>query len=176
MAHSSGLKILLAPPQPQLADMITPKMMKDIITSLKSDFKAVVIDTHNHLEDLTLSVLEMADYILLVITPELPTIKSGKLFLELAEQLKFPAERIKVIINRANMPGGIKLSKLEKVLNVDNSYRVPYDSKLHFALNNRGLSIYQHDSGAPSARALAEIVQDLSQYIPASDGALETVG
>ncbi|MCB0211682.1 MAG: response regulator [Anaerolineae bacterium] len=175
MAHNSGVKILLAPPQPQLADMIKPEMMKDIITSLKNDFKMVVIDTHNHLEELTLSILEMADYILLVLTPELPAIKSCKLFLELAEQLEFPVDHIKIVINRANMPGGINLTKLEKVLQVDKSYRIPYDSKLHFALNNRGLSIYQQDPSAPSARALAELTQELLTEMRIADDALETV-
>ncbi|MCB0194448.1 MAG: response regulator [Anaerolineae bacterium] len=175
IAHNSGVKILLAPPQPQLADMIRPEMMKNIITSLKNDFKMVVVDTHNHLEELTLSILEMADYILLVLTPELPAIKSSKLFLELAEQLEFPIDRIKIVVNRANMPGGINLTKLEKVLNVDKSYRIPYDSKLHFALNNRGLSIYQQDPGAPSARALADLTQELLAAMPVSDDKLEKV-
>lgn len=175
MAHNSGLKMLLAPPQPQLADMIAPTMMNDVITSLKSDFKFVVVDTHNHLGDLTLSVLEMADYILLVTTPELPAIKSAKLFLELAEQLQYPTEQIKIVVNRANTPGGINLTKLEKVLNVEDSYRIPYDSKLHFALNNRGLSICQQDPGAPSARALVEMTRDLLASVPVAESELETV-
>lgn len=176
MAHNSGLKLMLAPPQPQLADMVTPAMMKDIITSLKHDFKMVVIDTHNHLNDMTLNILEMADIILLVTTPELPAIKSVKLFLELAEQLKMPAKHIKIVVNRANIPGGIKVEKLEQVLNVSESFRIPYDSKLHFALNNRGLSIYQHDASAPSARALADMARVLLRSMAVADSELETVG
>ena len=175
MAHSSGLKLLLAPPQPQLADMVTPAMMKDVIASLKNDFKMVVVDTHHHLNDMTLTILELADVILVVTTPELPAIKSVKLFLELAEQLNLPADRIKIVVNRANIPGGVKVEKLEQVLNVPESFRIPYDSKLHFALNNRGLSIYQQDAGAPSARALADIARTLLPSLSVSDTELETV-
>ncbi|MCB0167419.1 MAG: response regulator [Anaerolineae bacterium] len=175
MAHNSGLKLLLAPPQPQLADMVAPAMMKDIVASLKNDFKMVVVDTHHHLNDMTLSFLEMADIILVVTTPELPAIKSVKLFLELAEQLHLSADHIKIVVNRANIPGGIKVEKLEQVLNVSESFRIPYDSKLHFALNNRGLSIYQQDAAAPSARALADMARALLRSMPVSDTELEPV-
>lgn len=175
IAHNSGLKLLLAPPQPQLADMVTPAMMKDIIISLKNDFKMVVVDTHHHLNDMTLSILELADIILVVTTPELPAIKSVKLFLELAQQLNFPAEHIKIVVNRASIPGGIKVEKLEQVLTVSESFRIPYDLKLHFALNNRGLSIYQQDASAPSARALADMAHVLLRSMTVSDAELEPV-
>jgi pilus assembly protein CpaE len=169
LAHDSGLKLLLAPPQPQLADFITEPIIKEVLQSLKRSFNAVIVDTTPHITDRTLAILETADYILVVGIPELPSIKSIKLFLEVAEQLDFNREHIHVIINRFNQPGGIRPEKIEEVLKLPETFRVPYDVKLHFALN-KGTAVCQHDPGAPSSQAIAKIARQmwhiLSESVP----------
>jgi pilus assembly protein CpaE len=164
LAHNSGLKLLLAPPQPQLADAITPAMVSEVIKSLKKHCKLVVIDTTSQLNDKTLTVLDNADFILVVSTPELPSIKSTKLFLELADQLEFSAHKLGVVINRANLPGGISPDKIEKALKLSQAYRIPYDPKMHLAIN-KGMAITQQEVGAPSAQAVTYIAQDLWQKL-----------
>jgi pilus assembly protein CpaE len=95
-----------------------------------------------------------------VLTPELPAIKSAKLFLEVAEQLEYDPKRMVIVLNQADKPGGIKPDKIEEVLQVDQTYRIPYDPKLHFALS-KGQSICQQDSSAPSARAITAMAHQL---------------
>jgi pilus assembly protein CpaE len=160
MPHETGLKLLLAPPQPELADIISPSVIPEVINNLKKQFKMVVVDTHADLKETTLNILETADYILVVLTPELPSIKSAKLFLEVAEQLEYDPKRMVIVINQADKPGGIKTDKIEEVLQIDQTYRIPYDPKLHFALS-KGQSICQQDSSAPSARAITAMAHQL---------------
>jgi len=160
LSHSTGLKLLLAPPQPELADAITPEMVTEIIKGLKRLFKLVIIDTNCKLNDATMAVLDNADYVLMVTTPELPAVKSAKLFLELAELLEFGPNRLGVVINRANLPGGINPKQIGKVLKLKHAYFVPYDSKLYLA-TSRGTSIIQEDPSAPSARAIKDLARQL---------------
>ncbi len=164
LAHNSGLKLLLAPSQPEYADSITPAMVSEIIKSLKKHYKIVVVDTSSHLSDKTLVVLDNADYILVVTTPELPAIKSTKLFLELADQLEFSPNRLGVVINRSTLPGGISPDKMEKALKLPQAYRIPYDPKLHLAIN-KGIALNQQEPGAPSAQAITYMAQDLWQKL-----------
>jgi pilus assembly protein CpaE len=164
LAHNSGLKLLLAPPQPELADAITPQMVSEIIHRLKKHFKMVVIDTPSQLNDKTLMVLDNADYILVVTTPELPAIKNTKLFLELANQLEFSGNKLGVIINRATLPGGISPDKMEKALKLQQAYRIPYDPKMHLAIG-KGVAINQQEPSAPSAQAVTYMAQDLWQKL-----------
>lgn len=165
LPHESGLKLLLAPTQPQLADFITEPIIKEVIKGLKSQYNAVVIDTTNQLNDRTLTILDLADIILLITIPELPSIKSAKLFLEVAEQLDFNLDKIKVVINRFNIPGGIRPEKLEQVLSLKQTYRIPYDPKLHVALS-KGTSINQHSPNAPASVAIRDMAQRVSQLVP----------
>jgi pilus assembly protein CpaE len=172
MAHESGVKLMLAPPQPQLADIISGEMIKAVLQTLKDGFKVVVVDVAKQLTDKTLTVLETADHILVITKPELPSVKSAKIFLDTAEPLGL-RDRVTLVINMATMPGAANLDKIEKVLKVDHSYQIPYDTKLHFALNNRGMSIYQQDSNAPSAKAIAGLAQALIEKLNIRDPELE---
>lgn len=164
LAHNSGLKLLLGPTQPELADSITAEMVGEIIQSLKKHFKVVVVDTASHLNDKTLVILDNADYILVVTTPELPAIKNTKLFLELTEQLEFSHDKLGVVMNRSTLPGGIPPEKIEKALKLQQSYHIPYDPKLH-AATVRGTAINQQDATAPSAQAISYIARDLWQKL-----------
>jgi pilus assembly protein CpaE len=165
LPHSSGLKLLLAPPQPQFADAVTPEMIRGLIKSLKSEFRAVVVDTNNRLDDKTMAVLDNADYILLLTTPELPAIKSAKLFLELFEQLELDLDRIGVVINSANMVGGIPPYKIEKILKIQRAHQIPYDPRILLAVN-RGTVLTQQEPNTPSAQAIIQLAEEVGQMLP----------
>lgn len=163
-SHKSGLKLLLAPQQPELAEAITGAMVSEIIGGLKTQFNTVLVDTASKLSDVTLAILDAADLILVVTTPDLTSVKSVKLFLELTEQLKFEPNRLQVVINRADQPGGIPPAKIEQVLQLQQSYSVPYDPKLYFLLN-RGSPICLEEPAAPSAAAIISLAETLQRQL-----------
>jgi len=174
LPHQSGLKLLLGPPKPELADVVTEAMVTDIITELRNQFKAVVIDTDGNLSNYTLAVLDKADYILVVTIPELPAIKDAKLFLELAEQLNFAPDRIKVVINRANELGGIPAAKVQEVLQLDHAFLIPQDPRLDASIR-RGTPICQQDTSAPAAIALTDMARQVWDYLSEPEAAAEEV-
>ncbi len=153
LPHASGLSLLLAPQKPELAELITPEKLSQIIEILQTQYQAVLVDTSAYLSNQTLAVLDAANYILIVITPEIPAMKSAKLFLELLEKLEYSLDRVGVIVNRANIEGGIAINQIQKVLKISKMYYIPNDNKLHAAIN-KGLSIFEHEADAPSAKAI----------------------
>jgi pilus assembly protein CpaE len=157
--HDSGLKLLLAPPQPELADIIMPNIISEVVEQLKKQFKLVLVDTGPGLSEMTLNIMEKVDQILVITVPELPSIKSTKLFLEVAEKLGF-SNRVSIVINQANKPGGIKAEKIEGVLKVVQTDRIPFDPRLHFALS-KGQAVCLQDRGAPSAKAISDLAEQL---------------
>jgi pilus assembly protein CpaE len=175
LAHDTGLKLLLAPAEPQFADTILPDMVSDIIKEMKNLFKAIVIDTNSQLNDIALNVLEHADYVLVVTVPELPAIKSAKSFLELAARLEFPPEKLGVVVNRANEPGGVRPGQIAKVLKLEQPYLVPDEARLHMA-SFRGITIIQEDVNTPASKAFLQIASDIWQTLAEPDEAEEMVG
>lgn len=171
LPHNSGLKLLLAPSQPELADAVTPEMIRGLIKSLKNQFRAVLVDTNNKLDDKTMAVLDSADYILLLTAPELPAIKSAKLFLELFEHLEFDRDRVGVVINSANLVGGIPPYKIEKILKLQRAFQIPYDPRILLAVN-RGIVLTQQEPNTPSAQAIIQLAEEIGQMLPEPTEAL----
>lgn len=166
LPHNSGLKLLLAPPQPELADAVLSAMLPPVIKALRRQFKFVLVDTYHKLDDKMMAVLEHADYILLITDPELPAIKSAKLVLELGSQLGFGPNRLGVLINRADQPGGVSPAKIEKILRIDHTFRIPYDPRILLAIN-RGVIVTQQDPNSPIAQALTNLAQELNDSVAA---------
>lgn len=164
VGHSSGLKLLLAPQKPELAELITSEMLKQIIEHLKLMARLVVIDTGSHLSNQTLTLLESVDYIVLVTTAELTSIKSAKLFLELLQKLKYPPEKIITVLNQADIEGTIPREQIKKVLRIKQLYAIPYEPKIGQAIN-RGQSILELDAGSPAAKAITQLAQHIWRHI-----------
>lgn len=164
VAHPSGLKLLPAPQKPELAELVTPEMLKQIIEHLKLMAKLVVIDTGSHLSNQTLTMLEAVDYIVLITTAELTSIKSAKLFIELLQKLKYPSEKIIVVLNQADMEGTIPQEQIKKVLRLKQLYAIPYEPKIGQAIN-RGQSILELDAGSPAAKSITQLAQHIWRQI-----------
>jgi len=66
------------------------------------------VDCGANYDDRTLTILERADDILLVVTPEIGPLKNAALFLGLADKLQLDQNKIQVVLNRANSQVGIE--------------------------------------------------------------------
>ena len=114
LRHSSGLRVLLSPFQPEKAELITPEHVKKLLAYLVEKYDYVMVDCHGAYEDRILSILERADEIMLVITPEVGPIKNTSVFLDLAGRLNLPLDKIHIILNRANSDVGINIQEIER--------------------------------------------------------------
>lgn len=138
-SHSSGLKVLLPPPLPELAETIKPEFVENLIDILRVHYDFVIIDTHNQLNELEIKVLEISDVIMLVMTMELTFIKNTKLLLDLLLRMKIPREKIKVVLNRAFKSMGLEPSKVEKSLRYAISHFIPSDGNIVVPSVNQGI-------------------------------------
>ena len=114
LRHPSGLRVLLSPFSPEKADLITPEHVKELLGILAEQYDYVVVDCHATYDDRTLSILDRADEILLVVTPEVGPLKNTRMFLDIAEKLGLPLEKIHIVLNRANSNVGIELQEIER--------------------------------------------------------------
>ena len=58
--HSTGIRVLLAPPSPEGADLVTPAYLRKIVEMLRENHDWVVVDLPSGLNDHTLGVLDAA--------------------------------------------------------------------------------------------------------------------
>jgi pilus assembly protein CpaE len=104
MTHNSGMKVLLAPPNPRAGAEIRdnmPDAVARIIQQIAGYYDFVVVDTGSALDTSTSHLLEMANKIVLITTPTLPAIKNTRHILNLFQESGFEPGKISIVLNRA---------------------------------------------------------------------------
>ncbi len=115
-AHASQIKVLLAPPNPQDGELVTADHMRPILKALTLEYDYVIVDTESSFHDRALAVLDAADRIVVLMTLEMTCIKNIKLFMEVADLLEYPREKIVLVLNKADPRLGIRVENVESHL------------------------------------------------------------
>ncbi|NNJ10483.1 MinD/ParA family protein [Chloroflexales bacterium ZM16-3] len=112
--HTSQVKVLLAPPDPQRGELVTSDHIRAILDLMRREFDYVVVDTPASFQDRSLAVLDMANRIVTLMTLEMHCIRNIKLFLEVADLLEYPHEKVMLVLNKASNRTGIRAEDVEK--------------------------------------------------------------
>ncbi len=137
--HSTGVRVLMAPPSPEMAELVTPDHVSKIIAALRTTHDLVVIDCSPLLQDMTLAILDQSDVILTVLTLEITNIKNIRQFLALVEQLGYPEGKVQLLLNRADSGYGIRLHDVESSIGRKISHSVVSDGRTVVYALNRGV-------------------------------------
>ena len=149
--HSTGIRVLLAPPSPEGADLVTPTYLRKIIDHLRVTHDYVVVDLPSALNDHSLAVMDAADTIVVLSALEITTIKNVRLFLEVADQLEYDRGKIRLVINRADSAQGIRIGDVEASIRRPIDGSIVSDGRLAVLAVNRGVPfVVSHPDGALS--------------------------
>lgn len=160
--HSTGIRVLLAPPAPEGADLVTPAFMRKIIEHLRAVNDYVVIDLPSGLSDHTLAVMDVADTIVVLTALEITTIKNVRLFLEVAEQLDYGRSKIRLVINRADAAQGIRIPDVEASVRRPIDGTIVSDGRLSVLAVNRGVPFVVSHPDSVLSRDVANLARTLA--------------
>jgi len=166
--HQSEIRALLAPPRPEMADLITPDHIKTILEELRKNFDYIIVDTWTALHDLVLRVLDISDRIVLVTIPDVPSIKNVRLFFDVTEALEYPADKLILVVNQADRrAGGISVKLIEENLKHPVAARIPFDDRTALLSINQGVPFVLGDRRNPLAQAIFKLgevlIKDLEE-------------
>ncbi|HEY8448783.1 MAG TPA: response regulator [Thermomicrobiales bacterium] len=161
VTHSSGVKVLLAPPDPQAGEQVTAEHMRQILHHLHAMMDFIIIDTRPSFDDVTLTLLDLSDRILLTMCLELTAIKGAKQYLELGDLLGYDQDKILLVLNRASVQAGIPITDIETSLKGELIAKLPDDPMLVLRAINEGVPFMQ---SAPHS-ALSQEIAALAAYL-----------
>ena len=165
--HDSGVDVLLAPPTPETAELITPAYMRGVLERLRQDHDLVVVDTPPILNDMTLTLLDVADRILAMLTLEITNIRNLRLFLDVARQLGYD-DRLDLVLNRADSSLGIRVADVERSIGRKVDHSIVSDGRSVVYALNRGIPFVISSPEAQVSQDLVRLARDLSGVEPAS--------
>jgi pilus assembly protein CpaE len=108
--HNSGLKVLLGPSKPEFAEEVVarPDALAQILQKISGNYDFIVVDTSTHLDEVLLSLFDIASRIVLVGTPSIPCAKNIKMVLDLFDKLSYPPDKVALVLNRLSEDRNVK--------------------------------------------------------------------
>jgi pilus assembly protein CpaE len=137
--HDSGIDLLLAPPTPETAELVTVDHLPVILDHLRDLYDYILVDIDKRLDDINLGILEAAETVFVVMTADLSCLKNVRLVLETIGHLGFQ-DRVQLVLNRSNAFTGISVKNAEGALR---------KSIEHQVVNEYRGAISALNSGAP---------------------------
>jgi pilus assembly protein CpaE len=114
--HDSGIDLLLAPPSPETAELVTQDHMPAILEILRTLYDYVIVDIDKKLDEVNLRILDVADTIFVVMTADLSCLKNVRLVLETIANLGYESSKVRLVLNRSNAFTGINVKNAEGAL------------------------------------------------------------
>jgi pilus assembly protein CpaE len=160
--HESGIDLLLAPPSPETAELVTQDHLPSFIGLMKNDFDYIVIDMDKRLDEVNLRIMDVADTIYLVMTADLPCLKNVRLVLETIGHLGYSDSKVKLILNRSTAFTGINVKNAESALKRKIDFQI---------INEYRSAIGALNSGAPFMYTKSDSVlgKDVLEFVKALD-------
>jgi len=171
--HMSGVKVLLAPPRPEQAEMLTADHIRELLATLQNMFDYVVVDMESSLQELSLTIFDLADRILLVTTPDIPSIKNARLFFEVTDALGYAEQKIKLILNKADRQSVIGPEEIAASIKQQVFVSIPADDRAAYMAVNQGIPSIMNNRTSAIAQEAIKLAQLLSQELEAPQGAVK---
>jgi pilus assembly protein CpaE len=124
--HTSGLDFIAAPAYPIAVDSFADEIWQAVLEELRNMYEFIIIDTPHDFSNVAIHGLNLADQILMLLAPEMASIRGAVCALNIYDRLNYAPEKILPILNHAAPPSGIRQPQVEKVLKRPVRYSFPH--------------------------------------------------
>ena len=157
--HASGLVVVQGCDRPQRAELVTVPAVQRALEQMRANFDHVLVDLAANFSEQTLAAIDAADRACLVTPPTIPGLRATAHCLEVLEQIKYPASKIALVLNRAR-PGGLGLDQVSQFLRRDPDIAVMYSDALEdcAALGVPVAQVQPMGAAARELQAMAEFL------------------
>jgi len=163
LAQSDSGRVSFLPSltDPVQLSSISQRHVQHTLETLRDAFDYVVIDSHQSLDsDRTLEGLDIADVLLIVTTPDIPTLlKTGRAF-DTLDKLGYGDQKVRLVANRSNTGN---LNYVEEYLGHKVDYRVPSNGTVAVLAANKGIPFTEGSRKSDIRRAIFELARSIAQ-------------
>ena len=166
--HESEVDLLLAPPSPEMAELVTKEHVAHTIEALRGMYDYVVVDVDKRLDDLNLGVFDAAEFLFVVLTADLSCLKNVRLVLETLGHIGYANDRIKLLLNRSNAFTGINAKTAESALKRPIDLQVLNEYRGAISALNSGAPVMLTKADSPLGRSLHDVARVIDKAVGAA--------
>ena len=161
------LSLLAAPKQADSADEIEPEHVFQVLQRLRESFDCVVLDPQHTFDSITLAALDQSDEIILVLSLDIPAIRSAQRSLEIFDRLGYPRKKIRIVVNRWSKQVDLDLRQVEKFLGEPVIGFIPSDYQTTVNSINLGTPLLQSEPNSKIAQEIRRIAGRINDGVDA---------
>lgn len=159
--HGSGLDFIAAPTYPTDAERLSNETLTASLALLRPEYDYLVADLQHDFSEASLITLDAADLILLIIAPELSSIRAAAAALDTYNRLGYSPDKVKLVLNNIFPRGGLPRQRIEQAINKQITISLPYTPDLLIQAINLGRPILQDEPG----ETLSVYLEDFAFYL-----------
>lgn len=125
--HSGEFSFIAAPRSPIALDTFSDEFWQLVLTKLAKQYEFIIIDTAHDFADITIQMLNYASELVLVVAPEMSSLRAAMSTLDIYDKLGFSPEKVKLLLNSNSSIAGIRQTQIEKVLAHPVDFVIPYE-------------------------------------------------
>jgi pilus assembly protein CpaE len=169
VTHRSGIELLLAPPNPESADIVVerqradPRSLTTILALLRKAYDYTIVDMAKSIDDFNLQLFDEADVIFVVMTADLSCLKNVRLVLETMDSLGYERGKIQLVLNRSNAYTGINVDNAESALGRKIDYQVINEYRGAISALNSGEPFMSSRPDGPLGQSLTKFAQEMDE-------------
>lgn len=158
-----NLGILAAPEDPVQAMEVNPSHIDTLINLARNHYDVIILDVGRALDPVSIKALDHADVVFPVLQITLPFIRDARRLLDVLRSLGYSNEKIKLLVNRYEKGGDIRLEDVERTLGLTVYKTIPNSFKAVATSVNQGVPISKLSPNNPVSRTLQELSRELIQ-------------
>ncbi len=112
-AHGSGMKVISLTDSPLNMELLDPARVAAEINAARGSYDVIIIDLHPSYSAINQAIFELADKIVVPVTPDVPALRAAVQFRDVSITLGC-RDKIALLINRAN--SGVSVADIERTV------------------------------------------------------------
>jgi pilus assembly protein CpaE len=162
--HTSGVSVLRGEPQLQFDVPVEPGQMSDLIEGLGSIWGGyIVFNTSDGLDRWTVEILDSADTVLVVTTPELPALRATRNFLELADAAADQSGKWQLVMSSYQGKKVLPIADIEASIRYPVKATIAEDIAAVSTSINRGMPLVVSHRKSPVAQDVIALAKELAR-------------
>ncbi|MCA9249297.1 MAG: hypothetical protein KDA42_19380 [Planctomycetales bacterium] len=163
--HECGLQILAADVAQNCAAEFHADAVRRIAVLARVAFDWSILRLDGALENEEIEAMRLSDAILLVVRPDVPSVRRAQTTLAKLTEEGIARERLRLVVNRWGQPGQLESKQIETSMGLPIFHFVADDPRRVNRSVNRGVLLSQLSSGGRIVRNLAALAKSLAKEL-----------
>jgi pilus assembly protein CpaE len=166
-----GFGVLAAADDPGQVSEAKPEHIDIILRVARQHYDYILLDVGRQIDSVSLRALDGTDAIYPVLQLALPDIRDARRLLDIFRSLGYVTDHIRLIVNRYEKGGRLRLQDLHAALGAEVLHTIPNDYIAVTDSVNQGIPVLQLARGSAAARSLADLVEVVTaRRVPETKG------